>query len=478
MTDSPLPRIPLDPKEQPILDKLQSIRTELELLKRDRSTYVKSQDVLKLYDQVIEQVIILNEIRETKRLEQNKVDYMLDDCFQLISLAYLTVGKNHEPPAVYSYISTIKRLLDHLKEATFYSQKDLEALDKNLQDCRRYVERGQEGHSPHLLTLLDARIKVCEETLAELKLNLSGLTPELTPKWEKLVSILRSLCGCNARSKFPLEEVEEYSEELNKLDEELKEHGIRAYETEGTTEEKLAEMVDKMQLATEHPEAAPDAKTLIGTLLRRNLLWVTLIKQKQGRISPAFKDTYDKLLAIRNKLEKLTLTQAWSLRETDLWDFQRQLDRIDEARVDGNFVDALGRPSEIYEQRTLLYLLRKSYALIYQLLLTSEPVSEALLPIYNQLTTLRKCLLEVKKLGGVSSPRELYPYSMKLNSIDNMRVDGKFMVGEEIPDGQGRVTQLLEECFELAYDLRNDAEDNNSSADVTPSTEKPEPLST
>jgi len=72
MTDSPLPRIPLDPKEQPILDKLQSIRTELELLKRDRSTYVKSQDVLKLYDQVIEQVIILNEIRESKRLEQNK----------------------------------------------------------------------------------------------------------------------------------------------------------------------------------------------------------------------------------------------------------------------------------------------------------------------------------------------------------------------------------------------------------------------
>jgi hypothetical protein len=65
----------------------------------------------------------------------------------------------------------------------------------------------------------------------------------------------------------------------------------------------------------------------------------------------------------------------------------------------------------------LLYLLRKSYALIYQLLLTSEPVSEALLPIYNQLTTLKKCLLEVKKLGGVSSPRELYPYSMKVRNI-------------------------------------------------------------
>jgi hypothetical protein len=45
-----------------------------------------------------------------------------------------------------------------------------------------------------------------------------------------------------------------------------------------------------------------------------------------------------------------------------------------------------------------------------------------------------------------------------------MRVDGKFMVGEEIPDGQGRVTQLLEECFELAYDLRTDAADNSSAS--------------
>ncbi|OAK95882.1 hypothetical protein IQ06DRAFT_257901 [Phaeosphaeriaceae sp. SRC1lsM3a] len=472
MTDSPLPRIPLDPKEQPILDKLQSIRTQLELLKRDRSTYVKSQDVLTLYDQVIEQVIVLNEIRETKRLEQNKVDYMLDDCFQLISLAYLTVGKNHEPPAVYSYISTIKRLLDHLKEATFYSSKDLEALAKNLADCRSYCERGREEHSPHLLTLLEARIAVCEETLAELRLNLSQLTPELIPKWEKLVSLLRSLAGCNARSKFPNDEVDDYHNELKKVQEELKEHGILAYEATGTTEEKLAEMVDKMQLTAAHPDPAPDANTLIGTLLRRNLLWVTLIKAKQGHINPAFQDTYDKLLAIRNKLDKLTLTQAWSLRETDLWDFQRQLDRIDESREDGNFFDALGRPAEIYEQRTLLYLLRKSYALIYQLLITSEPVSEALLPIYNQLTTLRKCLIEVKKLGGVSSPRELYPYSMKLNSIDNMRKDGKFMVGDEIPDGQGRVTQLLEECFELAYELRNDAEED-SSADATPQSETP-----
>lgn len=283
-------------------------------------------------------------------------------------------------------------------------------------------------------------------------------------------------------------------EQLKELAEELKPYGIQAFESTGTKEDKLAEMMEKVQFTMSHPEAAPEAKEIIETLLRRNFLWVNLIKEKQGRIAPAFKEVYDKLLSIRNKLEKLSLTQAWSLRETDLWNYQRQLDRIDEARVDGNFIDPVGREAEIYEQRTLLYLLRKSYALIYHLIVSSEPVSEALLPIYNQLTTLRKCLLEVKKLGGVSSPRELYPYSMKvslnaiecthianqkqLNSIDNMRVDGKFMIGDEIPEGQGSVTQLLSECFELAYELRNDAEDS-SSADQTPASEtEPEPVAT
>lgn len=57
-----------------------------------------------------------------------------------------------------------------------------------------------------------------------------------------------------------------------------------------------------------------------------------------------------------------------------------------------------------------------------------------------------------------------------------MRIDGKFMVGNEIPDGQGSVTQLLEECFELAYELRTDVEDS-SSADQTPASESgTEPL--
>ena len=74
MTDSPAFQAPLDPKEQPILDRLLHLRDELSLLKQDKSTYIKSHDVIIVYDQVIEQVHSLNTIREDhgKPLEQNR----------------------------------------------------------------------------------------------------------------------------------------------------------------------------------------------------------------------------------------------------------------------------------------------------------------------------------------------------------------------------------------------------------------------
>ena len=74
MTDSPAVQAPLDPKEQPILERVLQLRDQLSLLKQDKSTYIKSHDVIALYDQVIEQVHSLNIIREDhgKPLEQNR----------------------------------------------------------------------------------------------------------------------------------------------------------------------------------------------------------------------------------------------------------------------------------------------------------------------------------------------------------------------------------------------------------------------
>lgn len=43
-----------------------------------------------------------------------------------------------------------------------------------------------------------------------------------------------------------------------------------------------------------------------------------------------------------------------------------------------------------------------------------------------------------------------------------MRVDGKFLVGNDIPEGQGSVNALLAECFDILYELRVQAEENES----------------
>ena len=74
MTDSPALQIPLDPKEQPILDSVLKLRNDLLLLKQDKSTYVKSQDVLSIYEQAVEQVHQLNTLRAEsgKPLESNR----------------------------------------------------------------------------------------------------------------------------------------------------------------------------------------------------------------------------------------------------------------------------------------------------------------------------------------------------------------------------------------------------------------------
>ncbi|KAL9001198.1 MAG: hypothetical protein Q9169_000382 [Polycauliona sp. 2 TL-2023] len=442
MTDSPASQVPLDPKEQPILDRLLATRDRLSVLKLDRSTYIKSHDVLDLYEQVIEQVHLLNVIREEhgKPLKQNRVDNVLDDCFQLISLFFLTIGRNNEAPAVYSMTSTIRRLLDHLKEAAFYSPKDLDSGRHALDSMQETLNRGEESHSPHLLKLLKNRLDTCRQLLSDLQLPLADLSPDLTPIYERLVSILRSISAANTRQKFPSGEVQGFQDQLHEIQ---------------------ATMVDGKFLAED--STTPAGQNVATELLSRCLKWSEIVLSRQGKIDERFKPIYDKLCAIRNHLEKLSITQAWSLRETDLYDYQRQLDRIDESRVNGNFEDSDENKADLHAQRTLLYLIRRSYAYIYTLIISSEPVSEALLPVFNQLQTLRRCLLEVKRSGGVSSPRELYPYSMKLNSIDNMRVDGKFMVGSDIPEGQGSINALLAECFDLNYELRTESEDNDDS---------------
>ncbi|EPE05674.1 hypothetical protein F503_08205 [Ophiostoma piceae UAMH 11346] len=434
--DTPAIPAPRDANEREILANLESIRDSLLLLKQDRTKYIRSQDVLQLYDQTVEQVRKLREVREGRQASENRLDRVLESCFQLLSLFFMTIGRTSEAPAAYALTSTIRRLLDHLTEANLFSAKDLESLTHTLERLSVIVNNTEDGHSPYLTELLGHRVELCNTLIKKLQEKVQKLEAPLPAIHEKLISILRSMSLANTKPRFSTTEVQKYKIQLKEIDE---------------------QRVDGHFVNDEGKVPAGDEE--VSELLDSCLIWADAVLERKGVIADEFKPMYDTLVGIRNDLEKLSLTQAWSLRETDLYDFQRQLDKFDEARVDGNWYDEEGKPAELYVQRTFLYLIRRSYGLVYSLMISSEPVSEALLPIYNQLLTLKRCLVEVKESGGVSSPRELYPYSMKLNSIDNMRVDGKFLVGGDIPEGQGNVNELLAECFDLNYELRIDAED-------------------
>lgn len=126
-------------------------------------------------------------------------------------------------------------------------------------------------------------------------------------------------------------------------------------------------MVDGKFLAKD--STAPGGQAIVAELLDRCFLWSGIVltrcacpehpseipkansHDRKGKIDERFRTTYDKLYEIRNQLERLSLTQAWSLRETDLYNYQRQLDRVDESRIDGNFEDSTGYKADLHAQR-------------------------------------------------------------------------------------------------------------------------------
>ena len=55
--------------------------------------------------------------------------------------------------------------------------------------------------------------------------------------------------------------------------------------------------------------------------------------------------------------------------------------------------------------------------------------------------------------------RELYPFQFKLASIDNLRKDGKFIIHQTVPEGQGAVCALLSECFDILQEMKIDLEE-------------------
>ncbi|KAL6949017.1 hypothetical protein ACO0QE_001502 [Hanseniaspora vineae] len=608
-------------EEEPILEDFRNIRQELLHLKQDRRQYLNSKNIYKIYELVLTKVNELRAIRkgiseadptttvtnnetinfahssiaDTPMQPLNRVDSVLDDIFQLLSLSFLTCGLKNTAPATYSSLSTVQRLLEHLEESKIYTFHDLRPIKARLEEISKIVENSSFVHftgntnknetntsntntstpqttaneesnasntpnatnsnttnsdstnsdtpgsehktssgtemfpdlhfAPTTLkqndiledSILKKKLRNCLIEYERIENNIEKIDPKLEPVMEELYGLRRELLSLTVASRTgSLQKVTGDSTPtsttttttnstttststsaaisrsnsntsminygtpsyLNKYNDKLLSIEDRLARKLGTAPGMALSMsTNNLSGQTVLNGLIDDCHDLLNDLTHNHYYTKT---DENYYNDPELNRIYNTLVQTKTNLENLLITRRWTLRETDLFQYQKKLEDIDRLRTNGKFFagssssSSSSATSSVEEQKSqsiLLYLLRRCYAIIYKLLESSEPVSESLQRVHNQLSTVRRCLLELKRMGGVDNERELYPYQMKLASLDNMKVDGKFYDDDgNVPEGQGTLCCLLNECFDILHELEIEAEDKEklNSRESTP----------
>ncbi|CAI4789367.1 CPA_1a_G0053410.mRNA.1.CDS.1 [Saccharomyces cerevisiae] len=508
-------------EEESILNYLLEVRSSLAKLKQNRTQYLNSKDVQTTYQHVLTKVRELDDIRKNSHETpaksaatlihstelHNRVDSVLDDVFQLLSLCFLTVGLKNSAPATYASLSTVESLLEHLNESNVFTHHDLSPIKERLEEISKIVEQknsspayDEDGNDDRLREidnerkknkieedlLLRAKLKHCKDEYDILEGKLEEIDPSLSTIMEKLFRIRRGLLSLVASAKKTMSKSdintnsllqeqndlqtnnESLTDDKHLVSQEYVHEKLSVLKNELSELESNRDDSGKFKSLESHQVAEKGQSVLNGLLDDCHDLVNDLSHQRNGGLTldPYLQPIYEQLIDIKTTLENLMITRRWTLRETDLFSYQKKLNEIDNKRINGKFPT---KSQDSKGQSILLYLLRRCYAIIYKLLESSEPVSEALQPIHNQLSTVRRCLLELKRMGGVNKERELYPYQMKLASLDNLRTEGIFYDSDgNIPEGQGILNALLAECFDILHELKVEAEEraqNSTSSD-------------
>ncbi|KAL6932714.1 hypothetical protein ACO0OL_004198 [Hanseniaspora opuntiae] len=506
---------PVPAVEEPILECLLSVRNELIALKQNRQKYLNSRTIYEIYHKVLIKVHHLFEIRYKEKksmIHSNRVDSVLDDVMQIISLSFITCGLKNTAPATFAHLSTVQKLLEHLEESKVYTVHDLSPIKERLDEIEEIVKKNAYNHVHSEdttkdntstgfedISAIEKENDATEDLLLKIKLDecileynrieskIESIDPKLTHYVESLYSLRRQLLSVtisfknNGNKLFVHHTIRESMDnndtvkEESVADEDEEDGEIKAFIKSCFS--KLKEIDESDIVLSGLAQSLSGFPVFSGLLDECHDLVNDLVHQKvyvddnnKYYENPFLQQIYQKLIDTKTSLENLVVTRRWTLRETDLFSYQKQLSDIEKLRVGPTFKNPEDPNGDAFEKEKkspsiLIYLLRRCYAIIYKLLESSEPISESMQRIHNQLSTVRRCLLEIKRMGGVDDERELYPYQLKLASIDNMRVDGKFYDEDgNIPEGQGSLNVLLSECFDIVQELKIEAYERDASS--------------
>ncbi|KAJ3074360.1 hypothetical protein HDU98_011429 [Podochytrium sp. JEL0797] len=449
-----------------LLDRLKAIRERLLSLRKAPSG---TKEMTRLWKEVSGIVVTLSQRREAFAPESQ--DALVEDIIPMFLQFWSLKGNQAENMyPVYVKLAKYKHTMEELLETGLFSKAILKDLDHHIHAAKTAVEgfkstevrnsmsrvsatkrpsastRGSESSPSRLgpgLRLLESKLASCITLHKELKEALDIISPFLLPIHARLVEIkhdLSQLISRRSAHAFSLGEVQMLQDELLEIDSARIDGSYLG--KDGTVLPGQATVIWLLEQCYE------DAHELLA------------LREAIGGENP-LRPVYETLLRLKTKLDHLQLAIKYTFKCDDLIPIQMELGKIDNMRFDGKFVGENGVIPE--GQAVLHFLLHKCYRMVYKIQAMTEPVGESVMPVYNELMTLRKCFLELIRWKVKLSARDLTMYGVKLSMLDSKRVDGKFIAEDgSIPEGQGILHDLLDECYNLRNELQETAEEDDS----------------
>lgn len=464
--------------EKELYEQFAAVYRTLSDLKNNRNKYISLKQVYAVYDDFLRDVHELSIVRKDEELKgmtlalPTPTDTLIDDIWQLLLLLFVTCGLTKFAPATYLLLSTVYKLLTHLKECQVFSVDDLRPIRARLDEIRDIIARLEDAdddddggaHKREESLLLRNKLAKCQHVCLELEDMFHQLPADLEPTYAELILVRQLLLSFLTQGRAPKDKLARLQRELRGIEARRDANG-RFHSASASDTQLVAAQMVLNGLLDDCNNLVHDASMQHGAGGLTTTFELLLLDDDDAKTLAGFKALYDELLALKRTLGNLLLTRRWTMRETDLYNYQKLLKRAEERRVELNAGAGSGRRTQ-RAQLLVLYLLRRCYSLIYKLLELSEPVLESLQPIHNQLSTVRRCLLEIKRVDGLNNLRELYPFQFKLALLDNLRQDGKFIVNGQVPEGQGTLSALLAECFDMIYELKIELEEKEDAKDA------------
>jgi len=217
----------------------------------------------------------------------------------------------------------------------------------------------------------------------------------------------------------------------------------------------VVKQVDKLNDLRDS-EQGPHVPNRLDTLLADvfSLLSLFFLTIGKGRECPA---TYSQIASMRQLLDHMNESAVYT--EGDLKSFRTRLDELREiVRKDTH--SGLHPPAMT---KLLDRKLNECDSILSDLQDSLSVLSVELVPIHQKLVTLRRQLVAL-----AAKPRpfkaDLKPIMEELRKIESKRENGKFLgPNGAVPASQALCSGLLEECFEVAQEIRAREDDVSSS---------------